>query len=278
MKPNRKFLNKDLSFWANIRTISEVVGYTKQQAGNSQVCNYRVSDILRVIENLQLNKNIYFRKGNKPTQLTKDICDYSKYRADILNKTVSKSLMDKGTAKKLFQSLMKKYNSQLSIPMNKQKGKKREPSYFTAMINIIFEHALRGKEFDCNPRKLIKVFKGNNLEYTFSRRVDGVFPSIYSPKAIWEIKEYYHTTTFGSRVADAIYETQLDGFELEEVWDNTGIKIYHYLFVDDYRTWWVQGRSYLCRIVDMLHMGKVDEVIFGKEIIDTIPRIIKGWS
>ncbi len=278
MGPNHKFLDKKLSFWANIRTISEAVGYTKRQSGNSRVCAYRVSDILQVIEELRLNKNIYFKKGNKPTQLTKNICDYSKYRADILNNTVAKSLMDKDTAKKLFQTLMKKYNSQLPIPMNKQRGKKKEPSYFTAMINIILEHTLRGKEIDYNPKKLIKVFNGNKLEYTFSRRVDGAFPSIYSPKAIWEIKEYYHTTTFGSRVADAIYETQLDGFELDEVWNNTGIKIYHYLFVDDYRTWWEQGRSYLCRIVDMLHMGKVDEVIFGKEILKAIPRIVKKWS
>ncbi|MGH9565995.1 MAG: DUF7687 domain-containing protein [Candidatus Angelobacter sp.] len=25
--------------------------------------------------------------------------------------------------------------------------------------------------------------------------------------------------------------------------------------VDSAFTWWVKGRSYLCRIVDMLHMG-----------------------
>ena len=31
--------------------------------------------------------------------------------------------------------------------------------------------------------------------------------------ALWEIKEYYYTTTFGSRVADGVYETLLDGLE-----------------------------------------------------------------
>ena len=30
-----------------------------------------------------------------------------------------------------------------------------------------------------------------------------------------------------------------------------------------YYTWWQCGRSYLCRIIDMLHMGYVDEVLFG---------------
>jgi hypothetical protein len=39
-------------------------------------------------------------------------------------------------------------------------------------------------------------------------------PGTVNPIAIWEIKEYYYTTTFGSRVADGVYETLLDGMEL----------------------------------------------------------------
>ena len=45
---------------------------------------------------------------------------------------------------------------------------------------------------------------------TLARRVDGAFPSAVNPVAVWEIKEDYHTTTFGSRVADGVYETQID--------------------------------------------------------------------
>jgi hypothetical protein len=47
--------------------------------------------------------------------------------------------------------------------------------------------------------------------------------------------------------------------------------------VDAHYTWWVKGRSYLCRIIDMLHMGYVDEVLFGREIVDQLPRIVKEW-
>ena len=47
--------------------------------------------------------------------------------------------------------------------------------------------------------------------------MDGGFPSITNPLAIWEVKEYYYTTTFGSRVADGVYETLLDGMEIEEL-------------------------------------------------------------
>jgi hypothetical protein len=95
---------------------------------------------------------------------------------------------------------------------------------------------------------------------TLSRRVDGTFPSIVNPLAIWEVKEYYYTTTFGSRVADGVYETLVDGMELEELEAASQRKIYHVLFVDDHFTWWVKGRSYLCRLVDLVHMGFVDEV------------------
>jgi len=112
---------------------------------------------------------------------------------------------------------------------------------------------------------------------TLARRVDGTFPGVINPIAIWEVKEYYHTTTFGSRVADGVYETLLDGMELEELNLSEKIHIRHYLFLDDEFTWWVKGRSYLCRIIDMMHMGYVDEVLFGREIVDRLPALVAEW-
>ncbi len=52
---------------------------------------------------------------------------------------------------------------------------------------------------------------------------------------------------------------------------------YHYLMVDAYETWWFQGRSYLCRIIDALSMGYIDEVLFGYEVIEQLPKIVRGW-
>ncbi len=112
---------------------------------------------------------------------------------------------------------------------------------------------------------------------TLARRVDGTFPSVINPIALWEVKEYYHTTTFGSRVADGVYETLLDGMELEELKASEGIHIRHYLFLDSEFTWWQCGRSYLCRVIDMMHMGYVDEVIFGREIVERLPALIGEW-
>ena len=63
---------------------------------------------------------------------------------------------------------------------------------------------------------------------TLARRVDGAFPSSINPVAIWEVKEYYYTTTFGSRVADGIYESLLDGLELEELKEHENIEVKHY--------------------------------------------------
>ena len=59
---------------------------------------------------------------------------------------------------------------------------------------------------------------------------------------------------------DRVYETMLDGYELQELREVTGVHIEHLLIVDSHLTWWVMGRSYLCRIIDMLNMHLVDEV------------------
>lgn len=162
--------------------------------------------------------------------------------------------------------------------MNKQKREKRHYSYLTCIVNMLTEKNLKNKAFDDNPRRLGLITNvDNKLIKTLSRRVDGAYPGILNPIAIWEIKEYYGTTTFGSRVADGVYETLLDGYELLEAKQVGGQRVDHYLFVDDYFTWWVKGKSYLCRLIDMAHAGFVNEVIFGKEVLTRWPEIVKKW-
>ena len=91
-----------------------------------------------------------------------------------------------------------------------------------------------------------------------------------------ELFTIQYATTFGSRVADGVYETQLDGFEFKEIYDRTGIKVYHVLFVDAYRTWWIQGKSYLCRLIDALNSGVIDEVIVGREVLTRWPELLRS--
>ena len=77
-------------------------------------------------------------------------------------------------------------------------------------------------------------------------------------------------------MADGVYETKLDGFEFKELFERTGHKVYHVLFVDAYRTWWKQGKSYLCRLVDAMNSGVVDEVIVGREVLTRWPELLRS--
>ncbi|MEO8460854.1 MAG: hypothetical protein ABI451_10015 [Dokdonella sp.] len=146
------------------------------------------------------------------------------------------------------------------------------------MVNMLTEANIGDAPCNYNPLSLTTVTQDAMPLRTLSRRVDGAFPSVVNPIAIWEIKEYYHTTTFGSRVADGVYETLLDGMELLELEQAADRKVQHVLFVDAYYTWWECGRSYLCRIIDMLHMGYVDEVVFGREVLTRLPQLAQAWK
>jgi hypothetical protein len=162
--------------------------------------------------------------------------------------------------------------------LNKQTGDKKGEAYLTGIINMLVEQGIGTCACDYDPHVLTTITRDGVPVRTLSRRVDGAFPSSINPVAIWEVKEYYNTKTFGSRVADGVYETLLDGMELEEVLEHEKIEVKHYLMVDDEFTWWQCGRSYLCRIIDMLHMGYVDEVLFGYEVIEQLPGIAKQWA
>jgi len=161
--------------------------------------------------------------------------------------------------------------------MNKQRGEKRAPAYLTCLVNMVIESVIGDRPCDYDPRELTTVTRDGRPLRTLARWVDGAFPSATNPIAVWETKEYYYTTTFGSRVADGVYESLLDGMELEELREHEGIDVLHYLIVDAYLTWWKMGKSYLCRIVDMLHMGYVNEVLFGREVVTELPRIVNSW-
>lgn len=156
-------------------------------------------------------------------------------------------------------------------------------NYFSAIINILAEDTIRKSSayngyslgFNDDPRGLVYILNDENqLIGASSRRFDGAYPDIVNPKIVWEIKEYYYTTTFGSRVADGVYETQLDGYEFRDIDKYYNRKVIHVFFTDAYKTWWIDGKSFLCRIVDFLNSGLVDEVIIGKEVFTRWPELL----
>jgi hypothetical protein len=274
MKPNKLFLKQPKPFWANVRSISQHLGYTLR--GKKQIKIPTIEEMSSTMKALGLTSNHLIQNG-ETTEFGKLLIAYFEHRAEVLNNFVAHKLMNVEKAKQTFEKLKLQYNPKCPIPMNKQKGEKQAPSYFTGIINILIEANAEG--FNCNydPRELTSLTANGVPIRTLARRVDGAFTSTINPIAIWEIKEYYYTTTFGSRVADGVYETLLDGLELEEAKEHENIDVKHYLMIDDQNTWWNMGRSYLCRIIDMLHMGYVDEVLFGYEVVERLPEIVKEW-
>lgn len=275
MKANPVFLNQPKSFWANVRCLSEQIGYTQRLTKQIKVPT--IAEIRIGMLKLGLSSQHIVDESETLTEFGRILIAYFQYRAEKLNAEVSVNLMDAAEAKKTFEALRKELSPKCPLPMNKQSGPMKAHAYFTGIINMLIEANSGGLRCDYDPRKLTSVTRDGVPLRTLARRVDGAFPTIINPIAVWEIKEYYYTTTFGSRVADGVYETLLDGMELEELREHENIDVKHYLMIDDHNTWWNMGRSYLCRIIDMLHMGYVDEVLFGREVVDQLPRIVQEW-
>lgn len=276
MKADPRFQAQSKEFWANVRTISQEIGYTNRGAGTILIPT--VAQIRKAFATLSLTTDHIVDDKGQLTDFGNTLIEYFKFRADLLDNTVKGNLMNKEEAEILFNEWRKKLNPKCPLPMNKQKGEKANHNFLTGLVNMIVEANIGDATCDYDPRSLTTITQNSMPLRTLSRRVDGAFPSVVNPIAIWEIKEYYYTTTFGSRVADGVYETLLDGHELEELEVAAQRKIQHVLMVDAYFTWWECGRSYLCRIIDMLHMGYIDEVLFGREVVERLPILAQEWK
>lgn len=275
MKPNQNFLNLDPSFWAHVRTISQAVGYTKKKSIHIP----SLAEIKNAFAERKLSFEHIENKNGDISPFGQLLLQYFEYRANALNQIVQFNLMNKEEAESIFYSIFNtKKNWSCPLPLNKQKKEKRNYAFLTCIVNMLLEQNIPPYQCDYDPRELTTVTLDQMPLRTLSRRVDGAFPSTINPIAIWEIKEYYYTTTFGSRVADGVYESLLDGMELRELANAGHKKIHHVLIIDSHFTWWECGRSYLCRILDMLHMGFLDEVIFGKEVVHRLPELIQNWK
>lgn len=278
MRANKDYINLDPSFWGYIRFIGDKMGYSSRKEG---ILTYSKDQIIKCLSKYDLEID---------SATLEKVVQYLNYRKQVLMNFVEPHLMDLEEAESNFYDLKnnilssgKKFIS--PQPMNKQKGEKKKPAFFTCAINLLTEQAINDFNSENNtnitcdydPHNLTFLTEDDNpklLKDTYSRRFDGAIPSLNTPVAIWEIKEYYYTTTFGSRIADGVYETQLDGYEVR---NTVGSKPIHSFLIDGYTTWWGMGKSYLCRIIDTLHMGLVNEVIFGKEIYEEWPKEVKEF-
>lgn len=276
MKADSQFLSQTKEFWAHVRVISQDIGYTER--GTNSIKTPSLKLVREKFNDSGLNVDHIANQNNKLTLFGQQLFRYFDFRADILNNFVQQQLMDKAEAGRIFDQMKDRLNPQCPLPFNKQKAEKKNFAFLTGIVNMLIEANIGDAPCDYDPHRLTMLTHEGTPLRTLSRRVDGAFPSVVNPIAIWEIKEYYYTTTFGSRVADGIYETLLDGMELEELKTSSQRKVQHILFIDDRFTWWECGRSYLCRLIDMLHMGYVDEIMFGREILTRLPQLVYEWK
>lgn len=277
MRADPRFGKQSKAFWAHVRSISEAQGYTNR--ANKSIKTLDAVGIIETFNKLQLSWQHLVHPNGVLTPDGALLVDYFNYRAEVLNGTVQFNLMNAEQARAEYERLVGIYGLPTIDPvMNKQKGDMKQPAYLTCIVNLLLEKTVGAVGFNPDPRQLTTFTHGAQPQRTLSRRVDGALPGVVNPVAIWEIKEYYYTTTFGSRVADGVYETLLDGMELEELTQSTGRTVEHVLILDAHYTWWECGRSYLCRIIDMLNMGYVSEVLFGREVAQRMPLLAQQWQ
>ena len=151
-----------------------------------------VQQIKLVFERETLNYSKIINQDDSFTEFGQLIIDYMIFRGDLLTNTIQPNLMNKEEAKELFYSLKDRLNPQISLPLNKQTGEKKDFAYLTGIVNMLINE--NKEDFDCDfdPKELTAITQDGFPLRTLSRRVDGAFPTVINPIAIWEIKEYYY--------------------------------------------------------------------------------------
>jgi len=125
MKPDPRFVNQPKHFWANVRSISQYVGYTARGTGKIRVPD--LGAIVAALDALGLGTTHVVDGDGRPTELGASLAAYFAYRADALNRLVAPRLMDAAQAAKAFGRVRKLTKSKLPVPMNKQKGTRGSP-------------------------------------------------------------------------------------------------------------------------------------------------------
>jgi hypothetical protein len=272
MRPLEEFRRQSPDFWALIKLVSQELGYSER--GTGRIMRYDASMVAAVLRKRGLDPRGHDERIERAAA-------YATARADLLETVVAPHLMNREEAASLFEEIRARVDPPAYLlTMNKQKKEKRHHAYLACLVNMLAYETLVARfgvaTFDHNPRVPLTFARDGMPLRTLFRWMDGAYPNANHPVAAWEVKEYYGTTTFGSRVADGVYETALDGYELNDL-RAEGVEVEHYLFLDDRFTWWDCGRSYLCRIVDMLHVGLLDGAYFGREVVEEWPAVVATW-
>ncbi len=151
MKAEQRFLRQPKHLWANVRTISQKLGYTER--GRSAIKVPTLAAMREALLALGLESSHLLNADGRPLALGEKLHDYFRFRADVLNNTVEPLLMTVKQAASLFAEHKRLLAPSCPLPMNKQKGKKKAPAYFTGLINMLIEANAKGYPCDYDPRE-----------------------------------------------------------------------------------------------------------------------------
>jgi len=163
-----------------------------------------------------------------------------------------------------------KFCKQLGVTVSKTKTRNQDhhqsSKALIAAVTAITRSVCERKvvTFNSNPQTRCVWCSKKGLHVT-ARNLDGAIPALANPTVIWEIKEYWGLTSGGSKMSDAVYETNLVGSELREFEEHTGTKVVHIVFLDGQQQWSVR-KSDLLRFVDLMHQGLIDYLLVGREV------------
>jgi len=121
-----------------------------------------------------------------------------------------------------------------------------------------------GVPIEPNPQRRCVWVADQQLHVT-ARNLDGAIPSLVDPFLVWEIKEYWGTTSGGSKMSDAVYESALVGRELRDFEKRAKLHVEHAVLLDG-KAQWTSRKSDLLRFYDLYHQGLIDMLIVGREV------------
>jgi hypothetical protein len=142
LKADPRFLGHSKEFWAHVRTISQEIGYTTR--GTKSIMVPTLDQIRSAFAKLSLSASHIADDRNRLTEFGVLLLDYFEFRAVLLDTTVRKNLMDKAAAEAAFKMLRKQLRPKCPLPMNKQKGPKRNHAFLTGIVNMLIEANIGG--------------------------------------------------------------------------------------------------------------------------------------
>ena len=179
LTPDPRFLAQSREFWANVRTISQEVGYTRRGHGTIKVPT--LGEIRAAFLPLTLTTSHIASSTDELTPLGDSLLAYFAFRAGMLNDTVQHQLMDKVAAEVEFSRLKRTLKPTCPLPRNKQKGEKQNYSFLTGIVNMLVEAGTADIGCDFDPRSLTTITHDSMPLRTLARRVDGAFPTVAFP-------------------------------------------------------------------------------------------------